>query len=352
MKHYFISLVLLLCILQSTCGLYFLMREKERKCFVEETPEDTDVIVDFRVEVEDPRISGGFMPLPFGLGMHMEVRDSDGKVLLSRVYGSEACVKFTTFWPGPHRICLKSNSTALFQGALLRVHLDIKKGDRAIDLAKIQREENLDNMQLRVLQLLNQADAIQKGLNYQRFIGDRFQQQISSLYSEMVFIAIAQVVVLLIFMVMQYRILFKKPSLYLAYCKVFNDEELSRFRTLKAYKALMNILGSNGEGLTTNAISQWLAQLQDPESTDENEQIIINDRLQVKVKEFADKFSRKPSAVTPETPKGSYFASNLQLTNLLVSSKRNPSDHLHGDTFLLVCECDDCKAKNPEKVYS
>lgn len=40
--------------------------------------------VNYKVELYDPR-SGGFMPSSPGIGMHVEVKDPDGKVLLSRV---------------------------------------------------------------------------------------------------------------------------------------------------------------------------------------------------------------------------------------------------------------------------
>lgn len=40
------------------------------------------------MELHDPR-SGGFMPSSPGIGMHVEVKDPDDKVILSRVYSSE-----------------------------------------------------------------------------------------------------------------------------------------------------------------------------------------------------------------------------------------------------------------------
>lgn len=69
-------------------GLYFHIAETERKCFIEEIPDETTVIVNYKVELFDPR-SGGFMPSSPGIGMHVEVKDPDDKILLSRVYSSE-----------------------------------------------------------------------------------------------------------------------------------------------------------------------------------------------------------------------------------------------------------------------
>lgn len=50
------------------------------------------VIVNYKVELYDPR-SGGFMPSSPGIGMHVEVKDPDDKMVLSRVYSAEGDYK-------------------------------------------------------------------------------------------------------------------------------------------------------------------------------------------------------------------------------------------------------------------
>lgn len=76
--------------------------------------------VNYKVELYDPR-SGGFMPSTPGIGMHVEVRDSNDRVVLSRVYSSEGMISFTSNVPGEHVICMYSNSTSWFSGSQLRV---------------------------------------------------------------------------------------------------------------------------------------------------------------------------------------------------------------------------------------
>jgi len=44
MRDQLFSLALLLCALHSACGLYFHISETERKCFIEEVPDETTVI--------------------------------------------------------------------------------------------------------------------------------------------------------------------------------------------------------------------------------------------------------------------------------------------------------------------
>ena len=74
--------------------------------------------MNYKVELYDPR-SQGFMPSSPGIGMHVEVRDPDDKIVLSRVYSSEGIISFTSHTPGEHVICLYSNSSSWFSGGQL-----------------------------------------------------------------------------------------------------------------------------------------------------------------------------------------------------------------------------------------
>uniref|UniRef100_A0A8B9PGJ5 Transmembrane p24 trafficking protein 4 n=1 Tax=Apteryx owenii TaxID=8824 RepID=A0A8B9PGJ5_APTOW len=101
-------------------ALYFHIGETEKRCFIEEIPDETMVIGNYRTQLWDKQ-SESFLPSTPGLGMHVEVKDPDGKVILSRQYGSEGRFTFTSHTPGEHQICLHSNSTrmALFAGGKL-----------------------------------------------------------------------------------------------------------------------------------------------------------------------------------------------------------------------------------------
>lgn len=123
--------------------------------------------MNYKVELYDPR-SGGFMPSSPGIGMHVEVRDPDDKIILSRVYSSEGRISFTSHVPGEHVICMYSNSTAWFSGSQLRVHLDIQVGEHAVDYGNVVQKEKLTELQLRIRQLLDQVEQITKEQNYQR----------------------------------------------------------------------------------------------------------------------------------------------------------------------------------------
>ncbi|KAK5650514.1 hypothetical protein RI129_001543 [Pyrocoelia pectoralis] len=186
----------ILSILHNVCGLYFHIGETERKCFIEEIPDETSVIVNYKVELYDPR-SGGYMPSSPGIGMHVEVRDPDDKTLLSRVYSSEGRISFTSHTPGEHVICMFSNSTAWFSGSQLRVHLDIQVGEHTINYGDVVQKEKLSELQLRIRQLLDQVDQISKEQNYQRYREERFRQTSESTNGRVLWWSIIQTGILL-----------------------------------------------------------------------------------------------------------------------------------------------------------
>lgn len=184
-----LSLAVLFTVLNFGAALYFHIGETERKCFIEEVPDETLVVGEFircsnclcavcfhhpflitgnyKCNLFDPN-TGGFMPSSPGIGMHVEIRDPEDKVIMSKVYSHEGKFSFTSHTPGEHVICLYSNSTRWFAGGQLRVHLDIQVGEHAIDYQNVAQKEKLSELQLRIRQLMDQVEQITKEQNYQR----------------------------------------------------------------------------------------------------------------------------------------------------------------------------------------
>ncbi|XP_043199333.1 transmembrane emp24 domain-containing protein eca-like, partial [Amphibalanus amphitrite] len=112
------SAFILLFVIHCVNGLYFHIAETERKCFIEEIPDETMITGKYKTQLFDPR-TGGFMQTNQGIGMHVDVRDPEDKPILSAVYSAEGTFTFTSHTPGEHVICLYSNSTKWFAGSLL-----------------------------------------------------------------------------------------------------------------------------------------------------------------------------------------------------------------------------------------
>jgi len=178
-------------------SLYFHIRETERKCFIEEVPDETLVVGKYKVQLFD-KDSNDYLPTTHGIGMHVEVKDPEQKIVLSKLYSSEGRFSFTTHMPGEHLICLYSNSTAWFGGGNLRVHLDIEVGEHAIDYNELAGKEKLTELQLRVRQLLDQVEQISKEQNYQRYREERFRATSESTNQRVFWWSIAQLSVLIL----------------------------------------------------------------------------------------------------------------------------------------------------------
>ncbi|UJR35405.1 hypothetical protein I4U23_028162 [Adineta vaga] len=193
--HFLVFIVLQLIF--TTQALYFHIRETERKCFIEEIPDQTLVIGKYKVELFDAA-SNTYLPSTPGIGMHVEVKDPDEKIILSKLYTSEGRFTFTSHTPGEHVICLYSNSTAWFGGQQLRVHLDIDIGEHAVDYQQISAKEKLTELQLRVRQLIDQVEQISKEQSYQRYREERFRATSESTNQRVLWWSIAQLLVLVI----------------------------------------------------------------------------------------------------------------------------------------------------------
>ncbi|XP_063348990.1 transmembrane emp24 domain-containing protein 9-like isoform X2 [Pelmatolapia mariae] len=190
--------VLLLNVLCSfVSALYFHIGETEKKCFIEEIPDETMIIGNYRTQLYDKQREE-YLPATQGLGMFVEVKDPDDKVILSQQYGSEGRFTFTSHTPGEHQICLHSNSSkfSLFAGGMLHVHLDIQVGEHTNDYAEIAAKDKLTELQLRVRQLAEQVDQIQKEQNYQRYRAEHFHQTSKSTNQLVLWWSIIQTLIL------------------------------------------------------------------------------------------------------------------------------------------------------------
>ncbi|ESO09551.1 hypothetical protein HELRODRAFT_109739 [Helobdella robusta] len=188
----------ILSIIALTCeGLYFYISETEKKCFSEDLADDTIVVGKYKVEIYD-KIQNRYIPTIPGLGMHVEVLDPEDRPIMSRTYSTEGKFSFNSHSPGEHIICLHSNSTAWFGGAKLKVFLSISVGEAATDYKEVAKKEKLNELQLRVLQLVEKVEQISKEQSYQRVREERFRQTSESTSQQVLWWAIGQTALLII----------------------------------------------------------------------------------------------------------------------------------------------------------
>ncbi|CAL8262519.1 unnamed protein product [Lota lota] len=147
--------------------LYVYMGDTETKCFIQEIAKEIKVIGNYRAQLKE-----GHLPAPQNLGMFVEVKDPDTKVILSGQYGSEGSFNFMSYTSGQHQICLCSNSSlfALFPEAMLRVHLDIHVEK------KMPLKVRLNELQLKIQMLSDQVNQILQEKDNQKYREEQFRQ--------------------------------------------------------------------------------------------------------------------------------------------------------------------------------
>uniref|UniRef100_A0A452QGG9 GOLD domain-containing protein n=1 Tax=Ursus americanus TaxID=9643 RepID=A0A452QGG9_URSAM len=121
-----------------------------------------------------------------------------GSNLLARQYGPQGSFTFTSQSPGEHQICLHLESIrfALFYDGKLAIHLDMQLGEHTNDYAEFAAKDKLTQLHLRLQQLVEQVELIQKEQEYQRWREERFRQTSESTNQRVLWWSILQTLIL------------------------------------------------------------------------------------------------------------------------------------------------------------
>ncbi|KAF5920574.1 hypothetical protein HPG69_012055, partial [Diceros bicornis minor] len=178
-------------------AFYLEVRELEEKCFIQEIPDGTVVIGNYKTELYDPAMEK-YQPSPQWINLFVFVKDPENKNLLARQYGPQGSFTFTSQSPGEHQICLHLESIrfALFYDGKLAIHLDMQLGEHTNDYAEFAANDKLTLLHLRVQQLVEQVEQIQKEQEYQRWREERFRQTSESTNQQVLWWSILQTLIL------------------------------------------------------------------------------------------------------------------------------------------------------------
>ncbi|XP_019660241.1 transmembrane emp24 domain-containing protein 9 isoform X2 [Ailuropoda melanoleuca] len=160
-------------------AFYLEVRELEEKCFIQEIPDGTVVIGNYKTELYDPAMEK-YQPSPQWINLFVFVKDPENKS------------------PGEHQICLHLESIrfALFYDGKLAIHLDMQLGEHSNDYAEFAAKDKLTQLQLRLQQLVEQVELIQKEQEYQRWREERFRQTSESTNQRVLWWSILQTLIL------------------------------------------------------------------------------------------------------------------------------------------------------------
>ncbi|KAL5970313.1 Transmembrane emp24 domain-containing protein 4 [Taenia solium] len=174
-----------------TSAIYFHIKEGTSKCFIEEVPDDTPIAGTYSIAVLQ---NEQFVRSPEH-GVHVEIKDPEGNVVLSRMYSQEGRFVITSQTAGEYSICLSSSSSD-WTKSLLRVTLDIAVGDHAINFKEIASKEELNELELHIRQLLEQVATLAKDQDFQRAREEYFRRLSESINNRVTWWSIAQVLLL------------------------------------------------------------------------------------------------------------------------------------------------------------
>nr|XP_025721882.1 transmembrane emp24 domain-containing protein 9-like [Callorhinus ursinus] len=151
----------------------------------------------YKTELYDPAMEK-YQPSPQWINLFVFVKDPENKNLLARQYGPQGSFTFTSQSPGEHQICLHLESIrfALFYDGKLAIHLDMQLGEHTNDYAEFAAKDKLTQLHLRVQQLVEQVELIQKEQEYQRWREERFRQTSESTNQRVLWWSILQTFIL------------------------------------------------------------------------------------------------------------------------------------------------------------
>ncbi|KAM5217616.1 transmembrane emp24 domain-containing protein 9-like isoform 2-T2 [Hipposideros larvatus] len=112
----------LLALMGGGDAFYLEVRELEEKCFIQEIPDGTVVIGNYKTELYDPAMEK-YQPSPQWINLFVLVKDPENKNLLAHQYGPQGSFTFTSQSPGEHQICLHLESirfSLFYDGKLWR----------------------------------------------------------------------------------------------------------------------------------------------------------------------------------------------------------------------------------------
>ncbi|KAI4569698.1 hypothetical protein MJG53_007438 [Ovis ammon polii x Ovis aries] len=216
-------LLLLLWFAARGGALYFHIGETEKKCFIEEIPDET-MVIDWARPTSLQETTGRSCMTsserstsrpPLGLACSWRLKTQriklswPGSMALKADSPSPpiplASIR-SVFTPiPPSSLSLLAACCLPYLVCLQRVHLDIQVGEHANDYAEIAAKDKLSELQLRVRQLVEQVEQIQKEQNYQRWREERFRQTSESTNQRVLWWSILQTLILVAIGVWQMR---------------------------------------------------------------------------------------------------------------------------------------------------
>nr|GAT42983.1 membrane protein [Mycena chlorophos] len=174
-------------------ALHFYLDANEKRCFIEELPEDTVVEGHYRALEwsEEQQV----YTLDENLGILVEVDELETSHSVVKTKGpSEGRFTFTSHEAGDHTICLSTNYTSWFSSTHIRLYLDIVVGQTKADAD--HDRSHVSELASKIRDLNQKLEDIYREQSYQRQREADFRNLSEATNSRAVWYSLAQIIVL------------------------------------------------------------------------------------------------------------------------------------------------------------
>ncbi|KAK9313480.1 emp24/gp25L/p24 family/GOLD-domain-containing protein [Lipomyces starkeyi] len=193
-----ITILVILMVTRGVEGLYFYLEGSERKCFLEELPQDTLVVGFYNAEEFVPETNVFVQPATLGVQITVEeVFDNNHRVVNQRG-AAKGKFTFTAADSGEHRICFQTNvgGSGWFSRQAVRVNLDIAVGETGILAKDHTKSEQFTTLVEKVQELNHRLADIKREQIFQREREAEFRDESEKTNARVVRWSIIQLIVI------------------------------------------------------------------------------------------------------------------------------------------------------------
>ncbi|KAJ8099052.1 emp24/gp25L/p24 family/GOLD-domain-containing protein [Lipomyces tetrasporus] len=193
-----LAMLVILMITSRVEGLYFYLEGSERKCFLEELPQDTLVVGFYNAEEFVPETNVFVQPATLGVQITVEeIFDNNHRVVNQRG-AANGKFTFTAADSGEHRICFQTNvgGSGWFSRQAVRVNLDIAVGETGMLSKDHTKSEQFATLVEKVQELNHRLADIKREQMFQREREAEFRDESERTNARVVRWSIIQLIVI------------------------------------------------------------------------------------------------------------------------------------------------------------
>eukprot|EP01083_Nonionella_stella_P011978 33976_1 len=190
-NHSFLFYVIFYYLIQCINGLYWLLPSSLEKCFLEEIPAETLVVVTYK-SLDHSSLTGD-------QGLFALIRDPFDNIISEQALtDEEGRIAFSSEHAGDHRVCFGINGNNRDPNKEYKMEIHIDSGDHAHDYDKLARVEHLSTIEVELRRLNDKIRAIRNEQQYQKQREEQFRDTSETTNWKVVVWSVVQTIILVL----------------------------------------------------------------------------------------------------------------------------------------------------------